>query len=70
MYSYRNNPDYPAADTSVDAMDRAMDRGRRLRSKAFHDMAIGFYDWLTTLRRPAVDLAAYRNGTTVRVSHC
>ena len=70
MYSYRNNPDYPAADTSIEAMDRAMARGRRLRSKAFHDMAIGFYDWLTTPRRPAVDLASLRHGTTVRATHC
>jgi hypothetical protein len=70
MYSYRNNPDYPATDTSAEAMDRAMARGRVLRSKAFHDMAIGFYDWLTTPRRPAVDLASLRNGTTVRASHC
>jgi len=70
MYSYRNNPDYPIADTSAEAMDRAMARGRVLRSKAFHDMAIGFYDWLTTPRRPAVDLASLRNGTTVRASHC
>ena len=66
MYSYRNDPAYPAADTSPEALDRAMARGRMLRSKAFHDMAIGFYDWLTTPRRPAVDAASLRNGTTVR----
>jgi len=70
MTSYRNNPDYPDADTSAETMERAMAHGRMLRSKAFHDMAIGFYGWLTTPRRPAVDLATYRNGTTVRASHC
>ncbi len=70
MYTYRTNPDYPNVDISPEAMDRAMARGRMLRSKAFHDLAISFYDWLTTPRRPAVDLAAYRNGTTVRPSHC
>lgn len=70
MTTYRNNPDYPTADTSAEAMERAMARGRKLRSKAYHDMAIGFYDWLTTPRRPAVDLTSIRTDGTVRASHC
>ena len=70
MTTYRNNPDYPSADTSAEAMDRAMARGRVLRSKAFHDMAIGFYDWMTTPRRPAANLVALRTEPTVRASHC
>jgi hypothetical protein len=71
MYTYRKDPTYPAVDTSPEALDRAMARGRMLRSRAFYDMAIGFYDWLTTPRRPAVDAASMRHGTTVRIgSHC
>ncbi|MDG2284788.1 MAG: hypothetical protein P8N43_04565 [Alphaproteobacteria bacterium] len=66
MYAYRNDPGYPVADTRPEALDRAMARGRLLRSRAYHDMAIGFYDWLTTPRRPAVDTASFRNSTTVR----
>jgi hypothetical protein len=66
MYAYRNDPAYPVADTSPEALDRAMARGRLLRSRAYHDMAIGFYDWLTTPKRPAVDTAPFKNGTTVR----
>jgi hypothetical protein len=66
MHAYKNDPAYPVADTSPEALDRAMARGRFLRSRAYHDMAIGFYDWLTTPRRPAVDTASFKNGTTIR----
>jgi hypothetical protein len=66
MYSYRKDPAYPAVDTSPEALDQAMIRGRVLRSRAFHAMAIGFYDWLTTPRRPAVEAASTRHGGTAR----
>jgi hypothetical protein len=48
MHAYKNDPAYPVADTSPEALDRAMARGRFLRSRAYHDMAIGFYG--TTIR--------------------
>ena len=66
MNGYRKALHYIVADLSQEAMDRAMTRGRYLRSKAFHEMAAGLVDWLTKPRRPAVDMKSHRNGTTVR----
>lgn len=66
MYTYRNDPLYPAPDLSQEAMDRAMARGRMLRSKAFHDMAKGLINWLTRPSRPVIDMKSLHNGTTVR----
>jgi hypothetical protein len=53
MSDKKGDPGYPAVDLSPKALDRAMIRGRGLRSRAFHDLAIGFYNWLAAPRRPS-----------------
>ncbi|MDA1309109.1 MAG: hypothetical protein O2985_05820 [Proteobacteria bacterium] len=69
MYRYRNDSADSTIDLSPEALDRAMIRGRHLRSRAFHDMAIGLYEWLVAPKRPAVDIKSLHNGTTARPNH-
>ena len=46
MYQYRNDPLYPTIEPSVEAMERAMIRGRKLRARAFRDNAVALHDGL------------------------
>jgi len=68
MYSYRNDPYYPSVDLSQEVIDAALARGRKMRAEAFRDLAVRFYDWVTTPRRPVGDTASLRHGTVVRPS--
>jgi len=63
MTNFRNDPNYPSVDLSPEALERAQHHGRYLRSVAFRDLAVRFYDWLATPGRPAVDAKSACNGT-------